>query len=50
MIAEIKPNGTNTVKAYSIDLKDYVEFGLNEEDAPRASWARYIFGVLPRND
>ena len=28
-----------------IDLKDYVEFGLNEEDAPKASWARYIFGV-----
>ena len=23
MIAEIKPNGTNTVNAYSIDLKDY---------------------------
>ena len=45
IIAEIKPNGTNLVKAYSIDLKDYVEFGLNEEDAPRASWARYIFGV-----
>ena len=45
MMAEIKPNGTNLVKAYSIDLKDYVEFGLNEEDAPRASWARYIFGV-----
>ena len=45
IIAEIKPNGTNIVKAYSIDLKDYVEFGLNEEDAPRASWARYIFGV-----
>ena len=45
MIIEIKPNGTDKVKAYSIDLKDYVEFGLNEEDAPRASWARYIFGV-----
>lgn len=45
MIAEIKPNGTDKVRAYSIDLKDYVEFGLNEEDAPRASWARYIFGV-----
>ena len=45
IIAEIKPNGTDIVKAYSIDLKDYVEFGLNEEDAPRASWARYIFGV-----
>lgn len=45
MIAELKTNGTNKVRAYSIDLKDYVEFGLNEEDAPRASWARYIFGV-----
>lgn len=45
MIAEIKVNGTNKVRAYSIDLKDYVEFGFNEEDAPRASWARYIFGV-----
>lgn len=45
MIAEIKPNGTDKVRAYSIDLKDYVEFGLNEEDAPSASWARYIFGV-----
>lgn len=45
MVAEIKLNGTDKVRAYSIDLKDYVEFGLNEEDAPRASWAKYIFGV-----
>ena len=45
IIAELKPNGTDKVKAYSIDEKDYVEFGLNEEDAPRASWAKYIFGV-----
>ena len=45
IMAELRPNGTDKVKAYSIDLKDYVEFGLNEEDAPRASWARYIFGV-----
>ena len=45
ILAEIKPNGTDTVKAYSIDMKDYIEFGLKEEDAPRTSWARYIFGV-----
>ena len=43
MIAEIKPNGTNTVKAYSIDLKDYVEFGLNEEDAPRRQLGKIYF-------
>lgn len=45
IMAEIRPNGTKKVLAYSIDLKDYVEFGLEESDAPRASWARYIFGV-----
>lgn len=45
ILAEIKPNGTDKVRAYSIDLQDYAEFGLNEEDKPEASWARYIFGV-----
>lgn len=45
MVAEIKPNGTDKVRAYSVDLNDYAEFGLNEEDAPAASWAKYIFGV-----
>jgi len=45
MVAEIKKNGTDKIRAYSVDLKDYTEFGLNEEDAPHASWARYIFGV-----
>jgi galactokinase len=45
MVAEIKLNGTDKIRAYSIDLEDYAEFGLNEEDAPKASWARYIFGV-----
>ncbi len=46
MLIEIKPNGTDKVRAYSIDLKDYAEFGLNEADAPSAGWAKYIFGVV----
>lgn len=45
MIAEIKPNGTRKVRAYSIDLKDYVEFMLDDEKGPKATWARYIYGV-----
>lgn len=45
ILAEIKPNGTDQVRAYSVDLDDYVEFGLREEDKPKASWACYIFGV-----
>ena len=43
--AQIKENGTNKVRVFSIDIDDYAEFGLNEEDAPKAQWARYIFGV-----
>ena len=45
MIAEIKPNGTRMVDAYSIDLKDRVQFSLDDEQGPKASWARYIYGV-----
>ncbi|MCD7901297.1 MAG: galactokinase [Bacteroides sp.] len=45
IVAEIRPNGTDKVRCYSIDLKDKVEFGLNEEDKPRTTWAKYIFGV-----
>ena len=45
IMAEIKPNGTDKVRVYSIDIDEYVEFGLNEEDAPSQQWARYIFGV-----
>ncbi len=45
IIAEVKPNGTRTVDAYSIDLKDRVQFSLDDEQGPRATWARYIYGV-----
>jgi galactokinase len=45
MIASIKLNGTEKVRVYSIDLDEYTEFGLNEEDIPSQGWAKYIFGV-----
>ncbi len=45
MYAEIKFNGTDKVRAYSIDLDSYAEFGLEEADAPSEGWAKYIFGV-----
>ncbi len=45
IMAEIKPNGTDQVRVYSVDIDEYVEFGLKEEDAPSQQWARYIFGV-----
>lgn len=44
-MAEIKPNETDKVCVYSIDINEYAEFGLNEFDSPDASWTRYIFRV-----
>ncbi len=43
--AEIRPNETDKVRVYSVDLDDFAEFGLNEADMPEQHWARYIFGV-----
>lgn len=45
LMAEIRKNGTDKVRALSLDINEYVEFGLREEDAPKQAWARYIFGV-----
>ena len=45
IMAEIRPNGTDRVRLYSIDLDSTADFGLKEEDAPKDQWARYIFGV-----
>jgi len=46
IMCEIRPNGTDTVMAYAIDLKDRVEFNVDDPNGPRASWARYIYGIV----
>ena len=45
IMAAINVNGTDKVRVYSADLKEYSEFGLQEDEAPQQQWARYIFGV-----
>ena len=45
IVAAIRSNGTDRVRAYSIDLGESSEFGLEEKDAPAEGWAKYIFGV-----
>ncbi len=45
IIAAIRFNGTDKVRAYAIDLDGYTEFGFNEEDLPKEGWAKYLFGV-----
>ena len=46
IMAEIRPNGLDTVILYSIDLKDKVEFNIDDPEGPHATWARYIYGVV----
>ena len=45
MYCEIKPNGTDKVRAFALDLEESVEFGLGENDLPAKQWAKYIYGV-----
>ena len=45
IMACIRPNDTDRVNLYSLDLKESTSFGLNEDDAPSQQWARYVFGV-----
>ena len=45
IMAKIRPNGTDRVLVFSIDYNEMAEFGLREEDVPKQSWARYVFGV-----
>lgn len=46
IMCEIRPNGTNTIMAYAIDLKDRVEFKVDDPNGPKTSWARYIYGIV----
>lgn len=46
IMAEVRPNGTDTIMCYSIDLKDRVEFKVADPEGPRATWARFIYGMV----
>ncbi len=45
IMAAIKPNGTNTVKLFALDMDEYVEFEVGSEELPSKHWPKYIFGV-----
>jgi galactokinase len=45
MYCEIFPNNTATIRAYALDLEEYAEFGLGENDIPAKTWAKYIYGI-----
>lgn len=46
IMAELRPNGTDTVICYSIDQKDLVSFKVDDPKGPKATWARFIYGIV----
>ncbi len=46
IMAEVRANDTQTIMAYSIDLKDRTEWKVDDPEGPKASWARYIYGMV----
>ncbi len=47
MVAEIKFNGTDKIRAFALDLGESAEFAFaSDADAPSEHWAKYIFGVV----
>ena len=45
IMTAININDTDKVRLYSVDMNQYTEFGLREEDRPAEQWACYVFGV-----
>ena len=45
IMAVIRPNGTDTIRAYSLDLNDYDEWPVNDPQGPQATSLRFVYGV-----
>ena len=45
IMAVIRPNDTDTVRAYSIDLNDYAEWQVSDPEGPKATCFRFVYGV-----
>jgi len=43
--AVIRPNETNIVRSYSIDLDDYAEWNVDDAKGPDATCQRFVYGV-----
>lgn len=45
IVAVIRPNGTDTVRAYSVDLDDRAEWPVNDPKGPESTCFRFVYGV-----
>jgi len=45
IMAVIRPNDTDIVRAYSIDLNEYGEWPVNDPNGPKETCLRFVYGV-----
>lgn len=45
IMAVIRPNGTDLVRAYSLDLQDYAEWPVTDEKGPESTCFRFVYGI-----
>ena len=44
--AKIRPNGRRWVRAYAVDLESYCEFDMDNDEGPKSTHFRYLYGVV----
>lgn len=45
IMAAIRPNGSNIVRAFSVDLNEYNEWQLDDPNGPKETCLRFVYGV-----
>ena len=45
IMAVIRPNDTDVVRAYSLDLEDYAEWPVNDPKGPESTCFRFVYGI-----
>ena len=45
IVAVIHPNGTDSIRAFSIDLNAYAEWPVSDPNGPEATCMRFVYGV-----
>ena len=45
IIAVIRPNGSDIIRSYSMDLDDYAEWPVNDPKGPESTCQRFVYGV-----
>ncbi len=45
IIAVIRPNDTQVIRAFSCDLNDYAEWNVDDKNGPQATCFRFVYGI-----